>query len=177
MVARRRGRRYQLRRSSLRVRVEPELAAMSDLKLIAFDAEDLSVVSAHVQDAVLRVGDMAYLPREKRFVALANRFDWVKDVKSVSSAAPERRRTALRFDRVLAAKFSGFDVKDRRAALALLAITFSPAAPDRPDGDVALTFSGGAAIRLTVECLEIELNDLGAAWKAKSSPEHPDERK
>lgn len=150
---------------------------MPDLKLIALDAEDLKVVSAHLQDAVLRVGDMTYLPREKRFVALANRFDWVKGLKAAPSAAPERRRTALRLERVLAARFSGFDINDRRAALALLAITFSPAAPDRPEGDVALTFSGGAAIRLSVECLEIQLKDLGAAWSAKSSPEHPDERK
>ena len=57
---------------------------MPDLKLIALDAEDLRVISAHLQDAVLRVGDMVYLPNEKRFVALANRFDWAKAKTSPS---------------------------------------------------------------------------------------------
>ncbi len=49
---------------------------MPELKLIALDADDLKVISAHLQDAVLRVGDIAYLPRERRFAALGNRFDW-----------------------------------------------------------------------------------------------------
>ena len=50
---------------------------MADLKLIALDADDLAVISAHLQDAVLQVGDIAYLPKDKRFAAIANRFDWV----------------------------------------------------------------------------------------------------
>ena len=49
---------------------------MAELKLIALDADDLAVISAHLQDAVLKVGDVAYLPREKRFAAMGNRFDW-----------------------------------------------------------------------------------------------------
>lgn len=54
---------------------------MDKLKLIALDAEDLAVVSAHLQDAVLKVADMAYLPREKRFAMLVNRFDWASVIK------------------------------------------------------------------------------------------------
>lgn len=151
---------------------------MPDLKLIALDADDLQVISAHLQDAVLRVADMTYLARDKRFVALTNRFDWVKAIDSQSAAKPksglERRRTALRVERVLSAKIQGFDPNDRRATLSLLAITFTPSSDvDSPDGDVTLTFSGGAAIRLTVECLEAEMKDLGAAWSAKRSPTHP----
>jgi hypothetical protein len=157
---------------------------MPDLKLIALDAEDLSVVSAHLQDAVLRVADMAYLPREKRFAALANRFDWGKAFRTEGkpvipkrgSAGLERRRTGLRIERVLAAKVTGIDLKDRRATFALLAIAFTPSGnPDAPDGDVTLTFSGGAAIRLKVECLEFEMKDLGAVWSTKNSPVHPDD--
>ncbi len=160
--------------------------AMSDLKLIALDADDLQVMSAHLQDAVLRVGDMVYLARDKRFVAMINRFNWLKAVAPLTAAAQkpvsksgaksglERRRTAVRFERVLAAKIQGFDPTKKRATLALLAVTFTPSAnADSPDGDVTLTFSGGAAIRLTVECLEVEMKDLGAAWSAKRSPEHP----
>ena len=156
---------------------------MPDLKLIALDAEDLGVISAHLQDAVLRVGDMVYLPDEKRFVALANRFDWAKakmppqTSRKTSSDSFERHRAGLRFERVNSAKVQGFDFKDKKAALALLAVTFEPASSqnETPEGDVTLTFSGGAAIRLSVECIEAELKDLGAAWTAKRSPEHPED--
>jgi hypothetical protein len=155
---------------------------MPDLKLIALDAEDLSVISAHLQDAVLRVGDMAYLPNEKRFVAMTNRFDWAKanagPSKSPKNSSDrlERRRAGLRFERVNSAKVHGFDLKDKKAALALLAVTFEPASPNEtPEGDVTLTFSGGAAIRLSVECIEAELKDLGSAWTARRSPEHPED--
>lgn len=161
---------------------------MPDLKLIALDADDLRVISAHLQDAVVRVADMAYLPAEKRFAAVANRFDWDKALSRPSGTAKapkprrgdtglERRRTGLRFERVLAAKVNGIDLNDRRASLALLAVTFEPTAdPEAPGGDVTLTFSGGAAIRLTVECLEFEMSDLGAAWSTKLAPAHPDDK-
>jgi hypothetical protein len=152
---------------------------MSDLKLIAMDAEDLGVLSAHLQDAIMRVGDMAYLPKEKRFVAVANRFDWAKAAaisQGKADAGYERRRAGIRFERVNSAKVQGIDFKDKRAALALLAVTFEPTAgPDAPEGNVTLTFSGGAAIRLNVECIEVELKDLGAAWSAKRPPEHPED--
>jgi hypothetical protein len=154
---------------------------MPDLKLIALDAEDLGVISAHLQDAVLRVGDMVYLPSEKRFVAIANRFDWT-EANATPSKSPDnskgyqRRRAGIRFERVITAKVQGIDFKDKRAALALLAVTFEPAVhSDTPEGNVTLTFSGGAAIRLGVECIEVELKDLGAAWTAKRSPEHPED--
>lgn len=152
---------------------------MPELKLIALDAEDLSVISAHLQDAVLRVGEMTYLPAERRFVAIANRFDWSKAVTAKGNTSTEqfeRRRAGIRFERVLSAKLQGIDLKDKRAALALLAITFEPTGgPDAPEGDVTLTFSGGAAIRLKVECVEIELKDLGAAWATSHSPKHPED--
>ena len=155
---------------------------MPDLKLIALDADDLGVISAHLQDAVLRIADMAYLPNEKRFVAIANRFDWAKAHKASQARRGgkddlERHRTGLRFERVNAAKVHGIDFNDKRAVLALLAITFDPASSsgETPEGNVTLTFSGGAAIRLNVECIEVELRDLGAAWTAKRSPKHPED--
>lgn len=151
---------------------------MADLKLIALDIEDLSVISAHLQDAVVRIADMAYLHTEKRFAAVVNRFDWEHALtagkRTAKSPQNERRRAGLRFERVLAAKIHGLDLKDKKAVLALLAIGFQPSAEGMPDGDVTLTFSGGAAIRLTVECLEAELKDLGAAWATKHAPLHPE---
>jgi hypothetical protein len=148
---------------------------MADLKLIALDAEDLAVVSAHLQDAVLQVGDLAYLPREKRFAAVANRFDWVEALKDGKDDPDTyaRRQAALRFERVVSAKLQGIDLANKSAVLSLLAIGFE--AREAPEGDVTLHFADGAAIRLHVECIEAELKDLGPVWQAKSKPNHPDE--
>ena len=72
---------------------------MPELKLLAFDADDLAVISANLQDALLRVGDLAWLPAEQRFVAVSNRFDWVEALKEAGdpTAAYLRRRSGLRF--------------------------------------------------------------------------------
>ncbi len=146
---------------------------MPDLKLIALDTEDLNVLSAHLQDAVLRVADMAYLPKERRFAVILNRFDWKTAATPQPGTGLERRRAGLRFERVLGAKVHGIDLSDKTASLALLAVTFAPSGgPDEVAGDVTLTFSGGAAIRLSVECVEAELKDLGAVWAAKRAPHH-----
>lgn len=144
---------------------------MTDLKLIALDAEDLAVLSAHLQDAVVRAADMTYLKAEKRFATLANRFDWEGLVAS-SGADQTRRRCGLRFERVLGAKVSGFQ-PGNDAVLSLLAIAFEPTDP--PGGVLTLTFSGNAAIRLDVECIEGELKDLGAAWQVQSRPQHDED--
>lgn len=146
---------------------------MEQLKLIAFDTADLNVVSAHLQDAVLKVGDMVYLPREKRFAALLNRFDWA-DAVSDSGREPRRLQAALRFERVLKAQHADLDLSAPDRVLSLLAISFEPVAPDDPAGTVTFYFSGGGAVRLQVECIEVELKDLGQAWRARSRPAHPE---
>jgi hypothetical protein len=150
---------------------------MPDLKLIALDAEDLSVISAHLQDAALTVGDIAYVPKDRRFVALANRFDWMGALASGKREEAEftRRRAAIRFERVLGAQVQGIDLNDKRKVLSLLAVSFEPAS--LPEGHVTLHFAEGAAVKLHVECIEAGLSDLGAAWEADSKPEHPEDRK
>lgn len=146
---------------------------MPDLKLIALDTEDLNVLSAHLQDAVLRVADMAYLPKERRFAVILNRFDWQTAATQQPNTGLQRRSAGLRFERVLGAKVNGINLSDKTASLALLAVTFTPSGgPEEVAGDVTLTFSGGAAIRLSVECVEAELKDLGAVWAAKRAPRH-----
>lgn len=144
---------------------------MTRLRLIAFDAEDLGVVSAHLQDALLKVADLAYLPCDKRFVLLANRFDWAAAAEDRPNELL-RRRSGLRFERVLGVKISGIDLARKEDILSLLAIQFAPKAADDPAGHVTLVFAGNAAIRLEVECVEAELKDLDAAWKARSKPRH-----
>ncbi|MDH4981898.1 DUF2948 family protein [Hyphomicrobium sp. D-2] len=142
---------------------------MKDLKLIALDPEDLRVLSCHLQDAIIRVGDMAYLSREMRFAAIANRFDWEAAVQT-EQAEGQRRRSGLRFERVKAARVLGFDLQNKDAVLELLALTFDPA--EEPSGSITLHFAGGAAVQLQVECIEAELRDLGAVWRAQSKPVH-----
>jgi hypothetical protein len=148
----------------------PDAAPMDLIKLVAFDSEDLEIVSAHLQDAVVAVGDIIWLPAEKRLVIALNRFDWV----GALAAKPlcRRRRAALRFERVEAFKVRGIDAGAKAEILSLLTIEFSEAAP--PGGNVILNFSGGGALRLEVECVEAELADLGPAWAAVRCPGHPD---
>lgn len=140
---------------------EPEM-----LKLAALDAEDLSVLSAHLQDAVAKVVDMAFLDKEKRFAMLVNRFDWA----AAERGRPMRRRAGVHFERVLGAQTRGFSLTDRDTVLNLLAVDFEET--DKPSGTVTLFFSGDAAIRLKVECLEAEISDLGPGWSARAQPKH-----
>lgn len=142
---------------------------MNALKLIALDGEDLQIVSAHVQDAVMKVRDLKYTPREKRFVAAMNRYAW-EERGGFFRKKRERRNSVLHFDRVLAARISGIDPKKPDEVLSLLAVTFQPG--ETPAGVIELVFSGGAAIRLEVECIEARLSDLGGAWQASSTPAH-----
>lgn len=143
---------------------------MDLLKLIALDADDLAIVSAHVQDAVVKVGDISWQPAEKRFVVPMNRFVW--EIVSGKFRKPhnERRNSVLHFDRVMGVRAFGIDRNSKNEILSLLAVRFEPAA--EPAGTIELTFAGGGAIRLDVEVIEARLSDLGGAWEASSRPKH-----
>jgi len=138
------------------------------LKFVVLDEEDLEIVSTHLQDAVVKVSDVLWRPQQNRLVVALNRFDW----EAAQSANPEyrRRRAALRFERVLSCKCRNVDPAGKDGVLNLLAIEFSET--DEPSGVVTLTFSGGASLRLDVECLEAELADLGPAWITTARPVH-----
>ena len=152
-----------------------------ELKLVALDKDDIEVVSAHVQDARVRIGEILWEPRDHRFIMPVNRFDWMAAVDAMPNNKPynnrpenkpdyRRCRTALRFERVITCKFRGFDQSKKNGELNLLAVEF--AEHDAPAGTVILTFSGGGVIRLDVECLEAELADLGEAFTAELCPDH-----
>ena len=141
--------------------------AAEPLKLIALDADDLSVISAHLQDAVLKRGDIAWLPGEQRFALALRRFDW----EGAAQGQKRRRLSAVHFDRVTAARSTKIAADD--AVLSLLAVTFT-GSDDDPAGQVTLHFSDGAAIRLDVECIEAQMKDLGPIWEAVATPAHPD---
>jgi hypothetical protein len=128
------------------------------LKLIALDADDLAVISAHVQDARVQVSDIVWRQGEKRLVVGMSRLDW--DQTLAGGATPRRLISALRFDRVLSCKSRNIDLGTPETLLELLGIEFH--AGDTPSGSVLLMFMHGGALRLDVECLECELADLGA---------------
>lgn len=144
---------------------------MTALKLLALDEEDLAVISANLQDAILRVQEMTYLPQQQRFAAVLNRFDWLDAEQGAGRRGRyQRRQAALRFDRVLDAKIQNINNRRQDGIYELLTIQFQPTDP--PGGEIMLIFAGDAAIRLTVECIEAELRDLSAAWLARSKPRH-----
>lgn len=145
---------------------------MEELKLIALDKDDIEIVSAHVQDALVKVADIFWQPREHRFVMALNRFDWMSalDARAADAAGYRRCRTALRFERVNSCKCRGLDPLAKDAMLNLLAVEFVES--DAPAGTVTLTFSGGGVIRLEVECLEAGLADLGEVYAAALCPDH-----
>jgi len=138
------------------------------LKLVALDEEDLAVLSAHVQDAVLKVADLVYLAKERRFVIAMNRFTWEEAGRQ--KRGYERRRAALTFDRVSSVKTSHIRRDRGEAVLDLLAVKFESG--DAPAGAVHLIFAGGGAVRLEVECIEGRLADLGTAWATPAKPSH-----
>ena len=136
------------------------------LRLTAKDTEDLKVVSAHMQDALVRLADIRYLAKPRQFAIVANRFAWEQQPKS------ERRRSGLHFEHVLSVKQQGIVEQAKDAVLSLLAITFEPGL--EPSGTVVLTFSANCTIRLNVEYLDLQLKDLGGAWATDLKPNHGD---
>jgi hypothetical protein len=127
------------------------------LKLIALDADDLAVISAHVQDARVQTSDIIWRQHEKRLVIGMNRLDWEQTL--AGEAEPRRLIAALRFDRELASKSRNIDLDASDTALDLVGIEFHEA--ETPGGSAVLLFAQGGALRLDVECLECELTDLG----------------
>lgn len=142
-------------------------SAAQPLRLVALDAEDLEVLSAHLQDFVLRVGDLTVLPGEKRLAFVGNRADRRVDGEI------RRRRTAAHFDRVTRVSARGIDRSAPETVLNLLAVTFASSEP--PAGAIEIHFSGNATLRLEVEYIEAQVADLGPVWAAKAEPRHDGE--
>lgn len=141
---------------------------MEALKLVAMDKDDIEVMSAHLQDGLVKVEDIRWRPTEHRFVIAVGRFDWC----AAYGNKPEfrRRLTALRFDRVMNCKCRNVSPQEKDAVLNLLAVEYRET--EGPAGVIELIFSGGGVVRLEVECLEAELADLGPVWTCTACPEH-----
>ena len=142
---------------------DPDAVANEPLRLLAEDAEDLAIISAALQDSILRPADIVWERPARRLTVELSRFCW--------ECGGTRVRAAMQFGDVIA-------VKSRRlprlpeSALELLAMDFVP--DEAPGGRVILMFAGGGDLRIDVECLDAVLTDLSERWPAKLAPTHLD---
>ncbi|MFO0996160.1 MAG: DUF2948 family protein [Alphaproteobacteria bacterium] len=137
------------------------------LKLRATDAEDIEVLSACLQDALIDFADMTYLKDEGRFIVVATRFRW-EDLRSDAPvAAFERVLCGIAFESVRRVRMRGIDPKrDQQRIFELLAIRAEA-------GALHLVLAGGAEIRLEVSDIVCHLKDLGEPWPVFERPRHP----
>ena len=150
------------------------------LKVIARDAEDLAVVAACLQDALIPLNEMRYLPQERRFILVANRFRWERAAKGSDEQAPgtdasfesdedfgalQRTNAGICIDRVLAVRSRNIDRSKPDDFLSLLSLQL--------DGNkLSFLFTGGGVIQIEIEALAFYLSDLGKAWPTQWQPEH-----
>ena len=144
---------------------------MDLLKILALEPEDLPVISAYLQDAIVRIGDINYGPKSRQFVMVANRFEGEQDQ---SAQTGHRRRTGITFSQVNSVRAQKIRQGVNDAVLSLLALEFI-AGKDAPEGILKLVFSGGGAIELDVECVEVQMEDLGPRWETANIPKHDQE--
>ena len=139
------------------------------LRLLAEDGEDLAVISAALQDAVTRIGDIQWEPASRRLTIAFNRFRW-----EAAAGPGERVRSGLQLGGVLEVKGRNLRREAKDAVLELLALTFDPGeAPDAaPGGVVTFTFAAGGDLAASVECIDAALADLSAPWSTARKPEH-----
>jgi len=147
-----------------------EDGAERPLNLGALDTDDLKVISALVQDAVLPVTEMKYDRKARRFALLINRFRW--EDKGAGRHAPERVQAVLAFDTVLGVATQGVSREDKDMVLSLLTVEWE--AGEAPAGNLVLTLAGDGAIRLECEALDVTLKDVTRPYKApsKKAPHH-----
>lgn len=135
----------------------------ASLKLLAEDAEDLAVVSAALQDAVTRIGDIGFEPKARRLTIQFNRYRW-------EAGGGERVRSALQLGSVLRVQARRLRREAPSAVVELLAVSFEPG--EAPGGAVVLSFAGGGDLRCEVECLDAVLADISEPWPTPRTPKH-----
>jgi hypothetical protein len=139
------------------------MADPAPLRLLAKDADDLSVISAALQDAVTKIGDIAFEPKGRRLTVAFNRFRWEADAK-------ERVRSGLQVGGVLGVKSRKLRRDAKGAVVSLLGLAFEPG--EAPGGTVVFTFAGGGDLRVEVECLDVILADVSTPWPTPRAPAH-----
>ena len=142
---------------------------VKNLKLIARTEDDLRVVSAHLQDAIANVSDIANLEKNKIFLMQLNRFMW-EDVEKGVFRKNKRIRTILKFENVIKAVSKNINQSKKDKFLDFLTIETN----QMPDNnyEMKIVFSGDSIIKVISEVIEVTLDDQGEAWDTKNMPKH-----
>jgi hypothetical protein len=139
------------------------MAESHPLRLLAQDAEDLALISAAMQDAVAKVGDITFEAKARLLTIAFNRYRW-------ETGGGERVRSALQLGGVLKVQARKIRRNAPDAVLEILAMMFEPT--EAPGGVVTLSCAGGGDLRATVECVEAVLADLSQPWPTRRKPDH-----
>jgi|TARA_B110000438_G_C15645060_1_gene577070 hypothetical protein len=139
------------------------------LKLIANSEDDLRVLSAHLQDAIVSVADIANLKKNRIFLLQLNRFMW-EDVEKGVFRKNKRTRTVLKFDNVMGVSSKNINHSNKSGFLDFLTIE-SNLMPDK-SYEIKLIFSGDIVIKVCTEVIEVTLDDQGTPWNSKIKPKH-----
>ena len=142
---------------------------VKNLKLLATSDEDLRVIAAHLQDAIVSVQDIANLKKNKIFLIQLNRFMW-EDVEKGVFRKNKRIRTVLKFDNVISVLSKNINIKDNKSFLDFLTIE-SNLLPDK-SYEIKLIFSGDSVIKIKSEVIDVSLDDQGSPWETKTQPKH-----
>ena len=143
------------------------------LRLLAEDVDDLKVISASVQDAVLKAENLKYDRKRRRFTLEINRFQW----EDASKRGPKTRvRSLLAFDGVLNVKTRAVTKADPDMVMSILSVNFE-AASEPPGGRVSVLFSGDGELALEVEALDVTLLDSEYEWATRHTPNHEKRRR
>ncbi|MGM0584127.1 MAG: DUF2948 family protein [Pseudomonadota bacterium] len=146
------------------------------LRLQAQGPEDLEVISALLQDAAGRTGDLVWMRRKRRFALFLNRFRWEDLPRAERDRRPfERVRAVALVEHVQAARANGIDPADREQSVSVLRLVFEPAEdPEDPSGVLRVILAGDGELALEVEYLDLRLEDVTRPYLAPTgkAPRH-----
>ena len=142
---------------------------VKNLKLLATSDEDLRVIAAHLQDAIVSFQDIANLKKNRIFLIQLNRFMW-EDVEKGVFRKNKRIRTVLKFDNVISVLSKNINIKNNKNFLDFLTIE-SNLLPDK-SYEIKLIFSGDSVIKINAEVIDVTLDDQGSSWESKTQPKH-----
>ena len=142
---------------------------VTSLKLLASSEEDLKVISAHLQDDIVSVLDIASLKKNRVFLMQLNRFMW-EDVEKGVFRKNKRIRTVLKFENVLKVHSKNVNQSKKDNFLDFLTIE-THQMPDN-NYEMKIVFAGDLIIKVISEVIEVTLDDQGDAWDTKNMPKH-----
>ena len=142
---------------------------VKNLKLIAKTEEDLRVVSAHLQDAIANISDVANLEKNRIFLMQLNRFMW-EDVEKGVFRKNKRIRTILKFENVIKAHAKNINQSKGKKFLDFLTIESNQMIDN--NYEMKIVFAGDSIIKIIAEVIEVTLDDQGDAWNTKNIPKH-----